>query len=66
MVIEKEEGELQKASEVTEKEKEEGNSSQEHFGSYKSWIENQVRLKAQLQQIQRVYIQKEPCAKDRS
>jgi len=25
-----------------------GNSSQEHCGSYKSWIKNQVRLKAQL------------------
>jgi len=43
-----------------------GNSLQERCGSYKSWIENQVRLKAQLQEIQGVYIQTSPCAKDRT
>ena len=50
------EGRASRGLEATQSEREKGNSSQEHYGSYKSWIENQVRLKAQLQEIQRVYI----------
>jgi len=66
MVIEQEKGELQKASEVTGKEMgKKGTLLKSALEATSSWIGNQVRLKAQLQEIQRVYIQKEPCAKNR-
>jgi len=48
MLVYRARGERRASKGTLKRFKDKGNSSQECCGSYKSWIENQVRLKAQL------------------